>query len=514
VATQIRSTEAIGGSYPADIVPALAGLLDDLAEAGVRYCSWKSNEHLAEGLAGRTDLDLLVDRADATAFDEVMQRHDLKRLTPAPRATYPGMAHWVGIDRPTARLFHLHLHYQLVLGEQDVKNHRLPLERAFLDSVRPSDGVPVPSPELELAVLCVRALLKYRARDVIKDVLKIRTPGIKPEIATELDWLLARTKPADVIAALRPHRDVIPVDVVDGFLITYASDPRDGRTLLRLRGQVRRALGSIQRQSRLRASVAYVRGLWLRRRRVKRPYEGRMTPATGGVTIALIGADGAGKSTVTKDLTKWLAWKLSVRTFYLGSKSPSRSSRWWYMTFRSLRKTSRALGERSFLGRIVASWRDEALAEHFIQIGRDRTRRYREGLRDAQAGRVVVFDRFPLARLSDDPGLRVLDGPRIRRAVPDTTDRTALRLAEEEERMYTDFRLPDRIVVLQVSPAVAESRKPDHVPEVLAAKTAATVRLADLAGSELGPGGVIRIDADRPLEEVLLEVRRRIWDVL
>ena len=46
------------------------------------------------------------------------------------------------------------------------------MERAFLESRRRQDGVPVPAPELELGVLSVRALLKYRARDVVKDVLE------------------------------------------------------------------------------------------------------------------------------------------------------------------------------------------------------------------------------------------------------------------------------------------------------------------------------------------------------
>ena len=51
------------------------------------------------------------------------------------------------------------MHEVLVLGERYVKNYHLPIEREFLDSVRLLDGVPVPSPELELGVLAVRALL-------------------------------------------------------------------------------------------------------------------------------------------------------------------------------------------------------------------------------------------------------------------------------------------------------------------------------------------------------------------
>jgi hypothetical protein len=37
-------------------------LFDALHEHDIRYCHWKSNEHLLAGLAGETDLDLLFDR--------------------------------------------------------------------------------------------------------------------------------------------------------------------------------------------------------------------------------------------------------------------------------------------------------------------------------------------------------------------------------------------------------------------------------------------------------------------
>ena len=57
-------------------------------------------------------------------------------VVPSPAATYPAMEHLLGMDRASGRMFHLHVHYQLVLGERFVKNHRLPLEAEFLASTR------------------------------------------------------------------------------------------------------------------------------------------------------------------------------------------------------------------------------------------------------------------------------------------------------------------------------------------------------------------------------------------
>lgn len=494
-------------------IQALVGLLEECL-AAARFCSWKSNEHLAEGLAGRTDLDLLVARQDAAAFREVLDRHGLKRLSPAAGADHPGMEHFLGIDRASGRLFHLHVHTQLVLGEHHVKNHRIPLEEAFLASVQLQDGVPVPARELELAILSVRALLKYRPRDAVKDVLKIRTPGLKPAVRAELDWLLERTTPEAVHAALETTGDVVPPEVVGDLLATYRRDPRAGAALWRLRRRIRADLKQVQRTGRAAAAGAAWRGFRTDRVRRRRPWEHRMTPSTGGLTVAVIGADGSGKSTLTEDLRRWLAWKISVRSFYLGSKAPSAASRGSYLVFRAFRRAGTVVGPRLAERFPLATGRDLALAGHHLANARDRGRRERQGRRDAAAGRVVLYDRYPLTAFDPRMDLRVLDGPKIA-AFPRAARSPLLRLlAAAEERRYVRFRLPDHVVVLQVDPDVALARKPDHDRAAIEAKSAAAREAAALIAARLGAERVSTVDAAMPLGDVLRTTKARLWDVL
>jgi thymidylate kinase len=494
-------------------IPALVGLLEECL-AAARFCSWKSNEHLLEGLAGRTDLDLLVAREDAAAFREVLDRHGLKRLRPAAGADYPAMEHFLGIDLASGRLFHLHVHTQLVLGEHNVKNHRIPLEEAFLASVQLQDGVPVPARELELAILSVRALLKYRPRDAVKDVLKIRTPGLKSPVRAELDWLLDRATPDAVRTALESTGDIVPAEDVVAFLTAYRRDPRAGATLWRLRRRIRADLRHAQRSGRVAAAGAAWRGFRADRVRRRRPWEHRMTPASGGLTVAVIGADGSGKSTVTEELRRWLAWKVSVRGFYLGSKAPSAASRGSYLVFRAFRRAGTAVGPPLAERFPLATGRDLALAAHHLANARDRARRERQGRRDAAAGRVVLFDRFPLTALDTREDLRVLDGPKI--AAFPRAGRSPLlrRLAAAEERRYAGMRLPDHVVVLQVEPDVALARKPDHHRAAIEAKSAAAREAAALIGARLGADRVSTVDAAMLLDEVLRTTKARLWDVL
>jgi hypothetical protein len=497
-------------------LPALLGFLGDLADTRVRHCAWKSNDHVLAALAGQTDLDLLVDQGDRAGFAAAASRHSLRRIVPPPADAHPGMDHYLGLDRASGRLFHLHVHYRLVLGERYVKNHRLPLERELLDRTRTLHGVPVPAADLELAVLVVRALLKYRARDVVKDVLRIRSPGIPAETLAEVEWLRGNRDLVAIRPGLDPIGTVVPADIVGSFLEVVTVDPRAGVHLLRLRTRLRWALRDLRRHSRVRAGAIYAHALWRRRRLLGRRDAPRMTLPCGGTAIALVGADGAGKTTVAADVARWLGWKLEARVHYLGSKAPSPPTDWLYLGFRALRRGHRAassrVGEHSMAARPIAALRDLALALHHVSVGWDRRRHHARAQRDARAGGIVVFDRYPLARLSDRPEHRLLDGPQVADLLGPRSGRLAGALAVVEERIYQRFGLPDQLVLLDVDPLVAARRKPDHRIDLIRSKTRAAAQLAALAEAAGAP--VTRIDANQPLDRVILDVKARLWDVL
>jgi thymidylate kinase len=509
----------VGGRVgPEGYLATATAFIAALSDARVSFCSWKSNEHLVAALRGETDLDLLVDRADAGRFHEVVSRFPVKPLLPPADGRHPATEHFLGFDEASGTLFHVHVQYRLVLGEKYAKNYVVPLEGLFLESPLLRDGVPVPPPEVELVVLAIRCLLKYRLRDVVKDALKIRSPGVPDDMRREAAWLIAQSSAVGVELVLARADDIVPGDVVRQFLEALDA-PRSGAKLLRLRSQLRHALRPYRRRGRAAAALAYARGAWLRRRRFPRPrVDLRLTPVAGGTTVALVGSDGAGKSTMVRALDGWLGWKLQTRVYYLGSKEPSRRSRVLYIFFRALRRTHRSQSERS--GRpgrrsltTVAAARDTMLAFHALSIGRDRMRRYRRALRDASVGRVVIFDRFPLERLSARPEHRLFDGPQIRSVLSPPLGRLPERLAKIEGRMYRKFRLPEHLVMLDVDREVAIARKPDHLPEVLHAKCAAFAELADLARRDEDVD-VTCVDANRASEVVMSDVKRVVWDVI
>jgi hypothetical protein len=503
--------------YPPGSIPTLLALLEELTSRGVVYCLWKSNEHLRAALAGSTDLDLLVQREHADSFRAIVSAMGCKPAVAQPYATYPAMEHYLGLDPASGRLFHLHVHYALVLGERYVKNYHLPVERRVFASLRWLQGVPVPSAAVELAILSVRTLLKYRARDAVKDALKIRSPGVPSEVIEEIEWLLGQTSLDQVGGVFVTKIDPIAPETVLEFLDVVLRSPRSAPTLVRLRGEVREALRGSRRRGRVGATLSYARVLWQRRERLRRqPIESGLKPPGGGVGIAIIGADGAGKSSVVATLVDWLGWKIAVRTYYMGSKQPSRTSRALYLAFRAFRRGTRSAERRAstrpFVG-ALGSTRDALLASHHLWVARDRARRYDAACRDRLAGRVVVFDRFPMETVSDAPEHRLLDGPHIGSALPGPRSKAVRWLRHREESKYDRFRLPDELLVLRVSADVATRRKPDHDREIVARKVRATTELALLACGA-GETTVSAIDADLPFETVMRVVKGRVWDVL
>ena len=478
----------------------LSAFLTDLQS--IQYIHWKSNNHLAAALAGKTDLDLLVAQEDAQRFRQLALQHGFKSIMSPPPKQFPGVEDYLGFDPATGRFFHLHVYYRLVLGQPYVKNHRLPLEDALLTSAwrHEPEQVMVPTPEWELVVLVARVLLKIGTRDLLRPILD---PAPLPELLqAELEYLTAHVHQEEWQLVLEAANGVIPSEVVLAFLEAWKAGRLTPLCLFRLRARLRRALSPYQRAPRWRTTGLYLarmlQSLWPWGHKVRK----RMV--TGGLTIAFVGADGAGKSTITADTCRWLSWKLDVRTLYMGTQQPSWMSRSAHLPFRVLQRLQRLgearLGATNALTRVIVTMRHWVESVHALALGLDRYRRSRLGRRAADQGTVVLFDRFPLPEVYE-----AMDGPRISPSWGPLCEK----LAQVERRLYQAIAPPDCIIALQVSPEVALARKPDHVPERVTAKSTALRKLHGHHALRL-----THVDADAPLEQVLLQVKRVVWSLL
>jgi len=491
----------------------LRDALRRIHDADIRYCHWKSNEHLDASLDGRTDVDVLFDRRAIVPLTRLLGECNFKRFVVRPGRGYPGIEDYVGFDHATGALTHLHVHYQLTLGEKFLKGHRLPWEELYL-STRVWDSTHemyVADPHLELTTLMVRAVMKLRARDSVLEALG--SPFIRGGMLRELRWLHERV---DRGRLLEVAGALVGPDAAR-LLAALLDAPRPSTGQLRAFG--RHAVPKLH-EYRLFGTAAAIRQMTTRELsvvwwKIRNWYLGAPTKSTrtlphGGISIALLGADGAGKSTLTGEIAEWLSHEVAVVTTYGGSGKGSASlpRRLLQAAAALRRRGSAAAGRRSedhprrsvddeptrlrAFGRLIWVW----------SLVRERRRRARESRRAKGLGMVVLSDRFPQSQF---PGWN--DGPRLSRWVD---HRSWLRraAARHEQAAYrlVDLSPPDLVLKLHVSAEVASRRKPETPAAQLKTGIEMVRQLRFPATTT-----VVDLDAERPLVTVVLEAKRALW---
>jgi thymidylate kinase len=478
-------------TYGVQDPPALAlvsRLCDALETEAVGYCHWKSTTALERSARGENDLDLLVRRADGPRFIRILHELGFKEARLPAGGAPPGVLSYWGYDAEADRFVHVHAHYQLVLGHDRTKNYRLPIEGAFLGSAIRSGPFRIPRPELEFVVLVVRMVLKHGTWDAI-----LSGEGTLPASARrELDALSSKTQESLVHEVLRAHLPGVDPDLFSeclGSLRPGESPWRRVRTARRLGRQLR----PYGRRPRLPDAIGRGRGRLaraLRRRLRGRHLKKRLV--TGGALIAVVGGDGAGKSTAVAGLYEWLAREFDVTRVHLGK--PPRS--WATRAVRAVLKAARTDPQRA---KPRGSGR-YSLRLLEVCVARDRYRAYRKAYRQAAEGGLVICDRFPLA------GVDRMDAPRAERMTdPTRASRFGRSLARLERSYYRAIAPPDVLLVLCLDPEIAVRRKPEEDPALVRSRS------REIWEFDWGGTGAHVVDASQPAERVLAELKSVAW---
>ena len=504
-------------SYHASIIQ----LVDNLASRDLPYCHFKSNEHVAEGMCGDTDLDILAARDRHADIVDALNSAGFKLFASGAMTRYPAVEDWLGIDRETGNLAHLHIHWQMIAGEPYLKGYRLPWERQILvDRVWNAEyGIHTASPEMEFILLLTRAALKLRTRSVL--VARFGASAHGGDLKREYAWLLARLDMGrfETLAGA-----ILPADIVTMMRAVAGEGRLDSREFLGLRQALLRHLAPWRTyasgQARLlrwqrEVSRRVLHRLW---RRIGMLPVDRRCPVSGGMIVALIGADGSGKSTQAKALVKWLGWKIDVARVYFGSGDGPMS---WHRRLllavrnrlrRSPAKPVVSAGSPAAVRADLPAANGPAVRRgpglfktlYALSLALEKCSAIRNAVRARNRGMIVVCDRFPQNQI-----VGYNDGPLLADCLARGFPWGAA--ARLERRWLSVFSavVPDLLFKLNVSETVAGQRKADTPKEMIQRKIDAVRSL------EFGPGcEVIELDADRPLGDITLAVRQSVWQRL
>ena len=493
-------TRADGGSAGAmaprtglALIRELCSALDD---AGITYCHWKSNHELARSASGENDLDLLIGRNDVARFDQIVSSLGFKRARHPRDKEIPGVVHYYGLDQASGRLVDIHAHYQLVLGHDATKNYRLPIEDAYLRGAVQGPLFKVPEPEFEFIVFVVRMVLKHCPWDSVISAQGTLSPAERREHAD----LLGRIEERRVDAILRTE-----VAFIDHRLFRQSRQALDRQAPLWFRMKVARELqaalaGFARRPEPVDTALRMARRSKNGLRHVSRKHA-RGVLESGGAVVALVGGDGAGKSSAARELGAWLSPHVVTVSMHLGKPPMTAGS----VAVRATMRAGRSLGAFKSIGpkptpgaRPANIW----LLRHAL-IARDRYRASVKARRHAAVGAVVICDRYPV------PQIRLMDGP-VTTSIGQSRGLTRLGrfLVQYERDCYRRIWAPDVLIVLRVAPRVAVQRKGEED------STFVQRRSQEVWGADWSSTGAFVIDADRPMNEVVAEIRSILWTVL
>jgi len=490
------SLTLVGGPPPGSTTRDGAGIDPDLIarlslalrREGIRYCQWKGHHSRQRWSTGQGDIDLLVDRKHRAVFATVLERLGFKPALAPAHLQIPGVVSYLAPERTVGRFIHVHAHFRLVVGSAWARHYLLPIEDAVLDSSVECNPFPIPSPEYEFIVTVITSTLRHSLQDAIG--------------RDEARWLRTARAHAERIDgdARRPavHRAVarhIPEIAHDQLLDRCYTALLPGCSTLH-RVRTRRILESrLQPHLRTPDRLNLARRIWWRI--APNRTSGGKTPASGGALIAIVGADGAGKSTCSRALQEWLDQELATARAHLGL--PRRSATTLFAG--GVLKVARWLHGR-LPGPLANLFAHVELARA-VCTARDRYQTYARMRRLAARGRIVICERYPLLEN------RALVGPSTVQGCGLTArSKLASWMRRIEVRYYARITRPDLVLALRIDPEVATRRKTTE-PEAYVRARAQTMAEVKWTGAR-----VRAMDASRPFADVMADLQAAVWEAL
>lgn len=494
----------------------LEGLASRLARetqnAGLLLCHWKSNQRLDLSVQGKTDLDMSIPPEQESRLRVLLKDLGFVEFRSRPWQRYAGVTDWLAADPVAGTMLYLQLHTRLLTGAKAIKEQDLPWLELMNAEVTadPVTGINVPPKAFEAHLLLTREAIK--SQNLRGKILNLQGGvPVTRESRMEMTWLLCQCTDEEIerwgikLWGSERWKRMKP-DFKDEVLWSDAP-------FRRLRMEISTSLAPYRSGSGLSQSVKFITMRLTKYLHALRAWldgttiSGKHVIGHHAPIIALVGSDGAGKSTVTADLLKFLSWKADVTTVYFGTN---------HLWFRRLRNAVLRLKPKRKTGKPVSRPNKSSSpspsrssfplwlqAVKWAVMARLRLHFQRKALRLSHNGTIVLADRYPQAEVTG-----TYDGP----SRLDTEGLGVLgRLLQSyEHSVYKKLMStqPDLVIKLIAPVEVALERKPDHDPDSIAAKVELTRNI------KFGGAPIVEIDAAKPLNEVLLEVRRHVWSVI
>jgi thymidylate kinase len=486
------------------------------------YCHWKSNEHLMDGLNGETDLDVLLNRDDKECGCTILREIDFIKYKSPFGFCYPNVEDWIGFDNSTGILIHLHLHYALVTGHTGLKEYELPWTEECLQTriQNKETGVYITDPNLELISLYTRLILKSDNKWLRE--ARVGKYHINKHFLKEIDFIKKDVEWVKVEEIAKRYFG----QESEMFCTILKSEVLTSPLYIKLYNIVNDRMRGIARYKGITLSMLkhYYSLAVLVRRLLRKRFNvllitRKVTVPPMGLSVAFIGQDGSGKSTITEDINKWLFWKIESQRFYLGSGDHYNSLPKRVLAHlsklrkeltkdiksqRTIRETSTGKKNKWNVKNMILSL---IVAHNNVSVARRAYRELTRAEKYKRKGGIPLFDRFPQSQFTG-----IYDGPKIRDSYErNGLDYTIVKWMARREEQYlakTQKYYPDIVFKLILPPEESIKRKPFEDLAIVTIKSKITKELAF-------PNSIIyEVDATQDYNQEILYIKNRIWEAI
>lgn len=482
-------------------------MIDCFEKYNIDYCHWKSNEHLNDALNGDTDLDILFRPNQRDLLENALSEAGLKRFRATPLMQYNAIEDYIGFDKETSKIWHLHLHYRLTIGEKHLKGYTVPwtehiLSRRYI-AISELGDIYCSNPADEYFLLLVRMALKLRWRDLGK---KIGSDDL-----VEIQWLNGKCKDEEVIEVAKKLIDEQVALEIEKLLNINLEGKNQ---LLRLQKKLRNKLRVYSSYSnctswikRTQREIFWLFGGIKRRMGFCSVNANRRISPSGGTVVAILGCDGAGKSTTISYVKKEFNKKIDVYSTYLGSGDGSSS-----LLRKPMKLVAKKVGGKG-IGHSVEKEIDsgkktsiKAKVYSFakviwaITLAYEKKSKLKKITKARNNGLLVLVDRYPQVEV-----LGYSDGPLLSRY--SAGEGLMKKISDWEYDVYTSayINAPDLLVKLMVPTEIAIQRKPEMTVEEIENKKVAVRKIH--AGKK-----EVEIDTNCDLINSVSKVMESIWN--
>jgi len=351
--------------------------------ANVNYLVWKDIYKVSDFFEGNEELDLLVDIDQKDKFEEIIFNNSFISLKVNGFLEKKGIEHYIKYSN--GKYFHLHVYYKLITGNHFVKEFEFPIDKKLLSNYTLHNNIKVASKELETAFLVTRLIIKK----------SLFFQNIKTK---ELKRLANLSKTCDEISVIKLINEISPKIKASFYeLLSAAIDKKNSSKKNRI---ILKEFSNYKTLKGISFAFKYI-CIRLVLMFLRFSKSSNKTIKKKGLSFALLGTDGSGKTTISSKVYKQYSAKSSCRKFYLGGnfKTYSIGTRLCYFNYYFMRVLS------PFKDKYYLAWLFYYNSFAMLELGKanDRKRKIIRGNKLKTKGWVVIYERFPIVNLFDFP---------------------------------------------------------------------------------------------------------------